>query len=78
MFHIQNKHKNLPVDINIPKMPLYKITPSKITLDPHMNVPFIVSFMPNNVGKYNKNLEITFIDQQYKIPLKALGSSTGI
>jgi hypothetical protein len=61
VFYIENKHKSLPIDIVIPRTPLFKVTPQNIKLEPYMNSSFIASFMPNNVGRYNKNLEITLL-----------------
>lgn len=43
-----------------------------------MKAPFVASFIPNNVGRYSKNLDITFIDKSYNLPVKALGQTSNV
>jgi hypothetical protein len=38
-------------------------------------MPIVISFMPNNVGSYNKNLEINLLQNQYKFLLQVLGKA---
>lgn len=76
LFYIENYSREQQVVLDIPRLPCFFVQPSVINLETLGKTSFVITFMPNNVGNYNKDIEIKIQGGKYKLTLKASGSSS--
>lgn len=46
MFTIENKHKEVPIDVTIPRVPYFHVSPKSVVIDPSSVAHFVASFKP--------------------------------
>ncbi len=46
MFTIENKHKDVAIDVTIPRVPYFHVTPKHVEIEPSSIAHFVASFKP--------------------------------
>ncbi|KAL4498636.1 hypothetical protein ABPG72_019754 [Tetrahymena utriculariae] len=75
---LENRNKDLPIDINIQNTPGFQFEPKKFTIQEGGQVPITVRFQPKSVGKFNQNMIIKLVESAYDVKVKLYGDSTEI
>ncbi|EAR97253.2 flagellar associated protein (macronuclear) [Tetrahymena thermophila SB210] len=75
LLDLENRHSKLPIDVVVERTPCFNIDPMQISLIPNQRSTVKVSFTPNNVGQFSKDIIFSLLNGLYQIPLKVTGQS---
>jgi hypothetical protein len=77
-FEIQNRHKDMAVDVSMEKIPFFMCFPSNSVIKPLQSQEFVVSFRPKDLGKILQLLKVCLISSEYSLEIKLDGFANTI
>lgn len=78
VLNLTNHSQEKNIDVSFNKIPYVYVFPEQFKIKPQQIKSFTISFKPQKMGKYKKNLLVQFVDRGYEVPICIRGNCNKI